>query len=206
MTIQPGFGGTDFAPRQTTEGIMKATALLKKQHRRVERIFENLEKGSADPASELLELANNLAAHMAIEQNLFYPAARDIDGRLVAQSYEEHAIAELALKRVLTTAGDDPTFAPKVTALKELIERHVAEEEKQLFPEVEDKMDAEELDALGNEMSAAFEEAVAEGYESLLPEGIEASADGARQSPIATRPERTRKHGAKKHGTAPHSH
>jgi len=38
-------------------------------------------------------LANNLAAHMAIEQNLFYPAVRDVDGRMVAESYEEHAIA-----------------------------------------------------------------------------------------------------------------
>jgi hemerythrin-like domain-containing protein len=183
---------------------MKATALLKKQHRTVEGIFENLENGSADPASELLDLANNLAAHMAIEQNLFYPAVRDIDSRLVAESYEEHAIAELALKRLLATAGDDPTFAPKVTALKELIFHHVQEEEEELFPEVDDKMSGEELEALGKEMLADFDEAIAGGYEYLLPEGLEASADGARQSSIATPSERTRKHGSKKRGATPH--
>ena len=94
---------------------MKATALLETQHRAVEGIFENLESGSEDPAAELLELANNLAAHMAIEQNLFYPAVQDIDSKLVAESFEEHAIAELALKRLLATTGDDPTFAPKLT-------------------------------------------------------------------------------------------
>jgi hemerythrin superfamily protein len=183
---------------------MKATALLKKQHRAVEAIFENLENGSADPASELLDVANNLAAHMAIEQNLFYPAVRDIDGELIAESYEEHAIAELTLKRLLATAVDDPTFAPKVRALKELILHHVEEEEKELFPEVDEKMKAAELEALGKEMSAAFDEALAGGYEPLLPEGLEASADGARQSPIATRPGRTPKHGGKKRGATSH--
>jgi hemerythrin-like domain-containing protein len=187
-----------FARGPNTEGLMKATALLKQQHREVESIFETLEKGADDAASQVLELANNLAAHMAIEQDLFYPAVRDIDGRMVAESYEEHAIAELALKRLLATAGDDPSFAPKVTALKELIEHHVEEEEEELFPNVEDTMDAEQLEALGDEMSTAFDEAMATGYESLLPEGLTASADGPRESPSATRPERTVKHRSSK--------
>jgi hemerythrin-like domain-containing protein len=156
---------------------MKATALLKKQHRKVEGIFEKLEKGGADSASELTELANDLAAHMAIEQNLFYPAVRDVDPEMVGESYQEHAIAEIALKRLLSTAGDDATFAAKVTALKELIEHHVEEEEEELFPKVEDAMAADELESLGSEMAKAFEEASEEGYESLLPEGITASAD-----------------------------
>jgi hemerythrin-like domain-containing protein len=179
---------------------MKATALLKQQHREVESIFETLEKGADDAASQVLELANNLAAHMAIEQNLFYPAVRDIDGKMVAESYEEHAIAELALKRLLSTAGDDPSFAAKVTALKELIEHHVEEEEEELFPNVEDSMDAEQLEALGGEMSTAFDEAMATGYESLLPEGLETSADGPRESPSATR---TAKHGSSKRSRKP---
>jgi len=169
---------------------MKATALLKKQHRKVEGIFERLENGAMDPSAELVELANDLAAHMAIEQDLFYPAVQDIDEEQIGESYEEHAIAELALKRLVATAGDDPTFVPRVTALKELILHHVEEEEKELFPEVEKKMEAKQLDALGDEMATAFEEAVAQGYEALLPEGLEASADGARQSSGGARTER----------------
>lgn len=183
---------------------MKATALLKKQHRTVERMLESLENGSADWASELNELANNLAAHMAIEQDLFYPAASDIDGGLIAQSYEQHATAELALKRLLATAGDDPTFAVKVVALKELIEQHVAEEEEELFPEVDEKMDDEELKTLGEEMSAAFDEAVAQGYKALLPEGLEASADAAQLSPSEAPPAGTIRRGSKRSG-APHN-
>ncbi len=45
-------------------------ALLEKQHRKVEGIFKKLESGGASAASLLTELADNLAAHMAIEQEI----------------------------------------------------------------------------------------------------------------------------------------
>ena len=180
---------------------MKATSLLKKQHRAVERILEQLEHGSEDWAADLNELANNLAAHMAIEQDIFYPAARDIDAEMIAESYEEHAIAELALKRLLATTGDDATFTAKVTALKDLIEHHVEEEEKELFRQVDEKMDAEQQEELADELTTAFEDALSEGFKSLLPEGLEASGD-AQQAPSVTRAEKPRSRGAKKRGTA----
>ena len=172
---------------------MKATALLKKQHRKVEAIFEQLEKGEGDPVSVVPQLANDLAAHMAIEQKIFYPAVVDIDSKMIGESYEEHAIAEIALKRLLSTPAKDPTLASKVTTLKELIEHHVEEEEKELFPEVEDKMDPDQLEALGNEMLTAFEEASEQGYGALLPEGLETSADATNPIQMPDGPERPRK-------------
>ena len=156
---------------------MKATALLKKQHRKVEGLFEKLERGKGDRAPVLVELANDLAAHMAIEQTVFYPAVRELDPEMLDESYQEHAMAELALKRLLATTTDDATFVAKVTALRELIEHHVEEEEDELFPEVEERMDGEELESLGEEMMAAFEAASEQGYEELLPEGLETTAD-----------------------------
>jgi hypothetical protein len=58
---------------------MKPTALLKKQHRKVEGMFAALEKEKGDASAVLAQLANDLAAHLAIEQTLFYPAVREID-------------------------------------------------------------------------------------------------------------------------------
>jgi len=171
---------------------MKATGLLKKQHRKVEGMFATLEKGKGDLSAVLGQLANDLAAHMAIEQTIFYPAVREIDPEIVGEGYQEHAIAELALKRLLETTTDDPTFAAKVTALKDLISHHVKEEEKELFPAVEKKMDREELDDLGARMGRAFEGASEQGYESLLPEGFATSADRD-QTPTPARPHRTKR-------------
>ena len=61
---------------------MKATTLLERQHRKVKAIFKKLESGRSDPGPLLTELCNDLAAHMAIEQELFYPAIRHLDAEL----------------------------------------------------------------------------------------------------------------------------
>ena len=171
---------------------MKATALLKKQHRKVEGMFATLEKRKGDPSAILAQLANDLAAHMTIEQTIFYPAVRKLDAEMVSESYEEHAIAELALKRLLDTAPDDETFVAKVTALKELVLHHVEEEEKELFPAVENEVDNESLEALGTQLLRAFEAATTQGYASLLPEGFATSADRDR-TPTSVGPQRTKK-------------
>ncbi len=42
--------------------------------------------------------------------------------------------------------------------LKELIEHHVEEEEGELFPEVEKAIDSDELEALGTQMEARFQD------------------------------------------------
>ncbi|XXX75227.1 hemerythrin domain-containing protein [Sorangium sp. So ce134] len=162
---------------------MKATSLLEKQHRRVESLFKQLESGKSEPALLLAELANELAAHMAIEQESFYPAVRQIKENLILESYEEHAIAELALKRLLSTDPEDVSFKARVTTLKELIEHHVEEEEEELFPKVEDAMDEKRLTELGKQLKAEFEQRLAEGYEALLPAGYKkTSADKASQA------------------------
>jgi iron-sulfur cluster repair protein YtfE (RIC family) len=151
---------------------MLATKLLVKQHRKVEALFEKLEKSSSDPTELLTELANDLAAHMTIEQEIFYPEVKDVDHDQIYESYEEHALAEVALKRLLAADPEANEFKARVTALKELIEHHVKEEEEELFPEVEDKLETEKLEELGKQMEARFEQVVKAGYESAVPRGF----------------------------------
>jgi hemerythrin-like domain-containing protein len=161
---------------------MKATSLLESQHRKVEALFKKLESGRSDPKPVLEELANSLAAHMAIEQDIFYPMVKEVDEELVNESFEEHALAELALKRLLLTDPEDEAFDARVTALKELIEHHVKEEEEELFPEVEDKVEEERLTEAGKAMKARFDEVFAEGFEAAVPKGLsKTSADMAKK-------------------------
>jgi hemerythrin superfamily protein len=59
---------------------MKATDLLKRQHREVEALFEDIEAEEGEARAELVrELAAKLAAHMRIEEEVVYPLARDLD-------------------------------------------------------------------------------------------------------------------------------
>jgi hemerythrin superfamily protein len=141
---------------------MKATQLLESQHRAAAKIFGELEKGKGGSAPPRVhELVSSLSAHMVIEQELFYPAVKDIKPDLVLESFEEHAAAQVMMERLLLTKPEDESFPARVTTLKEMIQHHVKEEEESLFPKVEKKMEATELEALGKRMKARFDELVA---------------------------------------------
>jgi hemerythrin-like domain-containing protein len=148
---------------------MKATLLLEKQHEQVDDMLKKLESAKMDAPALLSALANELVAHMTIEQTIFYPAVRTFKEELVLESYEEHAIAELALKRLIATDHRDDTFVAKVRTLRDLIKRHVKQEEADLFPKVEKELSDLELRKLGEQMKAAFDQVVAQGYEAALP-------------------------------------
>lgn len=159
---------------------MKATDLLKQQHRTVEALFAKIEAGEPEA---LKDLASALAAHMAIEHEFFYPESREIDEDQIAEAFEEHAIAEVALKRALACDPEDEAFDARVTVLKELIAHHVKEEESELFPDVESELDGDQLEALGKKMEARFDEVLRKGYAAVLPKNMEdTAADLAQQA------------------------
>jgi hemerythrin-like domain-containing protein len=157
------------------------TVLLEKQHRKVEALFKKLTNGRSPAAPLLEELADDLAAHMAIEQEIYYPVAKRVKEDLVLESFEEHSLAELGLKRLLGTDSKDEAFAARVTACKELIEHHVEEEEEDLFPAVDRKVGGEELAAMAKQLKARFAEVKAAGFEAAVPKGFaKTSADLSR--------------------------
>jgi hemerythrin superfamily protein len=143
---------------------MSAIDMLESQHREVEKLFAAFEKASGGKKREIfLQIADKLAVHATIEERHFYPAAKDDQTEeLLEESVEEH----LSVKRLLADmldVEDDETLEAKMTVLKEQIEHHVEEEEKELFPQVKKRLDATTLDALEQEMTATQEELLSEG-------------------------------------------
>lgn len=153
---------------------MKATELLKRQHREVKKLFADTKKAE-DPKrrrSGLEQIAAKLTAHMTIEEEIFYPAVAELATKkteeLVPEAYEEHHVAKLVLAELPQVDAEDERFTAKITVLSELIEHHVEEEEGEMFPLAE-KLGDERLKELGSEMDAAFEAALAEEAEKLQP-------------------------------------
>ncbi len=134
---------------------MKATTLLRKQHAEVKSLFARAEKQKAKATSE--KIIKSLLAHMLIEEELFYPAIREVDEDLILESYEEHATARFTMTRIEETAGSDEAFEPRLTTLKELIEHHVEEEQDDLFPAVDKKLKNAASEALAEKMKASFD-------------------------------------------------
>ena len=163
---------------------MKPTTLLKSQHRKVIAALKKMEKGKKAQRVELLEeVSNDLAAHMCIEQEIFYPAVAELDEDTIMEAFEEHSLGELALKRLRATEPDSEAFRPRVVALRELLEHHIEEEEQELFPMVEKQLEDDELEALGARMKARFEEVVEQGFEALVPDAMtQTSADVSKSS------------------------
>jgi iron-sulfur cluster repair protein YtfE (RIC family) len=150
---------------------MKVTSLLKQQHRNTRRALAQLIKAGGQEGEELrAQLADELVAHMMIEEKIIYPRAREIGKKadFVEISFEEHDLSRYALIRLLEA---DPTSAELVVrakSLKKLLDSHTADEESLLFPMLERAYDAAEMRALAEELKDLFERTVEAGYENGL--------------------------------------
>jgi hemerythrin-like domain-containing protein len=152
---------------------MKATDLLAIQHRDVEQLFEqleNVEEGDRRTVRE--ELAKNLAAHATIEQEIFYAAIKEAMRKEVIEAMEEHGMVDIALHKLLTAAVDDEAFEARCKVLKELVQHHVEDEEKELFPRVESVLGDEALNQLGERLAARFEECLERDVRAMLEKGL----------------------------------
>jgi iron-sulfur cluster repair protein YtfE (RIC family) len=143
--------------------MMNAIQLLKQQHQDVRDLFERIEQAEDTSEKEniLRELADNLAAHMTIEETIFYPAAFTSDESRYSEAVKEHASAKRLLVELLEMSTDDEKFDDKVTKLQEEVEHHVEEEESQLFKTAKQELEADELKRLGDEMKNLFDEEMA---------------------------------------------
>ncbi|HEY1587720.1 MAG TPA: hemerythrin domain-containing protein [Polyangia bacterium] len=134
---------------------MNAIDMLKQDHRMVEQLFDEIEAtNDATEREELfIELADALAVHSAIEENIFYPACKNEDTEeTLLEALEEHLAAKRLLADLLDMDPMDEVFMAKINVLKESILRHVEEEEEEILPEARRLLGDDMLMALGNEM------------------------------------------------------
>jgi hemerythrin superfamily protein len=151
-----------------TDPAPRATDLLVSQHRMVEKLLARVESANGNTASLLRQVADNLTAHIAIEEELFYPAVRKLDKDIILEGLEEHAMGRFALKRLLGTRSTDESLKARLKALQELMVNHHKEEENDLFPKVRKAMSNDELRALGSKMKALFDADMKRGHEAVL--------------------------------------
>lgn len=149
-----------------------AIALLKEDHRTVEKLFKDFESAKGDGRKEKLarQICLELSIHTKIEEEIFYPACDGkIEEDLLKEALVEHDSAKLLVAEIEAGNGQtDDFFDAKVQVLSEQIEHHVEEEEKELFPEVR-KADID-LKALGEQLAERKQELMREYEASGVPE------------------------------------
>jgi hypothetical protein len=101
-----------------------------------------------------------LRVHSKIEEDIFYPAfkaagEKSDDDKMYFEALEEHrAAGELVLPDLENTDPGSDQFSGRAKVLKELVEHHAGEEEKEMFPRARKLLSAAELNALGAQMAA----------------------------------------------------
>lgn len=142
---------------------MDAITLLEKQHREVEKLFEEFKKSSKKEDHErslalFHEIANHLAIHCTIEEKVFYPSVYigETEEKL-QEAVEEHLSAKRIIADLLDLEPTDDSFEAKMQVLEEQIKHHVEEEEDELFKDVKKNFTKEELIIMASQMQAMAE-------------------------------------------------
>lgn len=130
--------------------------LLKEDHDRVAELFEQLEERTQQAVKTreqtFATLKSELEAHSEAEQNVFYSALKEYDEtrERVLESIQEHDQVNRRLTELGGMIKDTEEWMVELNALKEMIERHVQEEEDELFDLARQVLSSHQADALGS--------------------------------------------------------
>ena len=139
---------------------MTATELLKNDHQKAVSLIGELEAAdrqvgtvqtNTDAFNHLNEL---LMMHTLIEEEVLYPAMKEFDeSRDLARSMrKEHKEFERLLSHLSTMAPNVEEFQRTLADLRESVERHIDEEENELFPMAEELCWPQRLHEMGRRM------------------------------------------------------
>ena len=150
---------------------MDAITLLKADHVEIRDLLGQLEASTTRAVKKrrqlVAEIAAKLKAHTTIEEEIFYPAFKSAreksdDDKMYFEALEDHrAAGDLVLPDLLGTDPASEQFSGRAKVLKELVEHHAGEEEKEMFPRAKKLMDRAELNALGERMETRKRELMA---------------------------------------------
>jgi hemerythrin superfamily protein len=164
----------------TNDASVNALELLKRDHQQVDKLFkqfEDIKEGAEDSAKEELvtQICDALTVHAAIEEAIFYPAARQAlpeeQGQdLLDEAAVEHQTLKDIIGRLEMAPTSDPLYDAGVKVLSEYVKHHVHEEETELFPKV--RSSDMDLQAIGQQLE--------ERKQQLEGQGSRSSRNGSR--------------------------
>lgn len=132
-------------------------AMLKRDHKEAAAMLKELadSKPGAKRRRTAQKLADALTLHMEIEERLVYPVvARRVGEEEAHEAEIEHTLARDGVQKMLALV-DEPGFGAVVAMLTAGIKHHVKEEETEVFPELKQQLEREELARIGDEVAAA---------------------------------------------------
>lgn len=138
--------------------------LIMKDHREVERMFEQLRTDRASRPGLTPVLTTLLTAHARAEESEVYPAAisEAEEAEEVSHSQAEHHEADELLAELAACDPEGSDYDEVLDKLIESVTHHVEEEESTVLPGMREKLEASRLEELGQAFLDAREEHLGE--------------------------------------------
>ncbi|HKE97708.1 MAG TPA: hemerythrin domain-containing protein [Actinomycetes bacterium] len=145
---------------ERTGAVTDAAAAIVEVHAAVERAFARYDQAEGSHRRQyraLLDVAEELAAHTAVEQELLYPALRDLTGRhdaRIERQLEQAHLIDLLLGELGGMIPSDRRYDAKVAVLLDLFREHARQQELTILPELRRRLDRGERGRLGADVLA----------------------------------------------------
>ncbi|MFD8708476.1 hemerythrin domain-containing protein [Kitasatospora sp. NPDC059648] len=140
-----------------------AIVLLREDHKEVRRLFREY-RGLADGGGDdearrrtVQRIVEELTVHTYLEDELVYPRIRQELPGLAEEmdvAEQEHHVADLLCEELSRMSPDDDGYDAKTAVLIDAVERHIEQEEDEVFPKVRAALGRTELRELGERMQA----------------------------------------------------
>jgi len=143
---------------------VNALDLIKADHERLKKLFDDaLANDDTDArASVVHAIRAELKAHERIKEDVFYPALRAAGPEakeIMLEGYEEHHIIDVILGELVGVPEDAEVWQAKLKVLRENLDRHMQEEEGEMFTRARKALSQETLEEIGVKMQRAKESA-----------------------------------------------
>jgi hemerythrin superfamily protein len=147
--LSPGEGETDILDTLQTE------------HDEVQSLLERLAESDSgrEQKSLVAKIKQALIPHTKAEEKVVYDAVLALRGKEAKidgnEGYLEHGLASETLKKLDRLTANTPEFKAAAKVLKELIDHHVQEEERNIWSQVKENFSGEQRERMNRDFLAA---------------------------------------------------
>lgn len=137
--------------------------LLKRDHRQVEQLMDQLVEGEEDQRRELFDQLNeSLSQHMQLEEKFFYPRIKTAPQlkELVQDALEEHRETKEFLQKLSKMKFDTEQWLDTLQEMQEGVLHHVEDEEDQIFPQCRNVLNASQISEITQQVTEAKESGI----------------------------------------------
>ena len=136
---------------------------IKEEHNEFRKLMREIENAEGQKKKELFrELYAMLHGHHEAEEHVVFPLvkekAEEKDKEVVREMIEEHSLANYQFSVIEKTFVENETWDAKFSVLKEVLEHHMKEEEKELITLARKVLPEEKLKKLLEEFESVLDE------------------------------------------------